>query len=387
MAETERYVLSNPHPDVEHGVPRQPIECLLTPPDQGLNPDTGLVLIIDGDGFTPASSYNTFLRRYLASRYNCLAVGVFYFGCRLNSLDSVRLQPNPDFFVNLQAAHGIAVSAPATLDADALIRQLCRTLAGQGVTALDRSCWLIRSFEEEYSSFGLLPALDHLQVIGALMQRFPLNPNRFYVMGSSSGGHIAMMMGKLAPQTFSMIVDNSGEIRNPMVQPTRRTFRRGRIAGVECRGLELSPWDEDPASPHHFSEHHRRIRDLAIPEHMGPSPTFRRLYHSVGDPLIPIAERAAYAALAARFGPVSLEGIDAGRLDGTLFKSLEHGMKASLLHLFEDAWRAQQALAARKDDGYTDFCRNARHRFDCGSGIYSLSFSRRGAVELRFEAV
>ena len=270
MAETERCVLAHPHPDLEHGVPRQPLEYLLTPPDQGVNAETGLVMIVDGDGFTPATSYNTFLRRYLATRTNCLAVGVFYFGCRLNSLDFVRLRPNPGFFVNLQAAHGIAVSAPAELETDTLVRRLCRTLAGQGVTGLDPSCWLIRSFEDEYSSYGLLPALDHLQVIGALMQRFPLNRNRFYVIGSSSGGHIAMMMGKLAPHTFSMIVDNSGEVHNPMVRPTRRSFRRGRIAGVECRGLELSPWDEDPASPHCFSEHHRRIRDLAEEELTGP---------------------------------------------------------------------------------------------------------------------
>jgi hypothetical protein len=310
---------------------------------------------------------------------------VCYFGCRLNSLDFVRLRPNPGFFVNLQAAHGIAVSAPAELETDTLVRRLCRTLAGQGVTGLDPSCWLIRSFEDEYSSYGLLPALDHLQVIGALMQRFPLNRNRFYVIGSSSGGHIAMMMGKLAPHTFSMIVDNSGEVHNPMVRPTRRSFRRGRIAGVECRGLELSPWDEDPASPHCFSEHHRRIRDLAVAEHLRPSQTFRRLYHSVADPLIPIEERAAWAALAARFGPTSLECIDAGRIDGTLFKSLEHGMKASLLHLFEDASRAQQALGAVKDDGRTDFCRNARHDFDCGTGRYGIAFSRRGDLELHFE--
>ena len=376
----ERCRFEAPHPDIEHGIARRPIEYLLTRPEQGIARDTGLIFLIDGYGMTPADPYNTVLRQYIASRYNLLAVGVFYFGNRLKSADFGRTVPGPDFFVNLAAHHGISVSAPPGLDMDVLVKQLCGILAGRGVERLDRSCWFYRSCDEEYDSFGLLPALDHLQVLGALLQRFTLDRSRLFVLGSSMGGYIAQLLTKLAPHTFRMIIDNSGPVESQDLRPDKEAFRRGWLMGVEVRAIEQSPWQADPAAPHGFAEHHRLIRDLRVTGHMRRSRTFHRMYHSVLDGLVPLADRVDLAEKRAAFAPTSLECIDDSRLDGMMFKTLEHGMKASLLHLLDDGWRAMTGRGPDGSGGPTDFCRESHHRFECGGFGYEIAFSRNGEV-------
>jgi len=65
-------------------------------PDDGINAETGVVFFIDGFGHDPELDYSTLIRRYIASRYNCLCIGVAYFGCRLMTRFSI--EPGADFF-------------------------------------------------------------------------------------------------------------------------------------------------------------------------------------------------------------------------------------------------------------------------------------------------
>ncbi len=240
--------------------------------------------------------------------------------------------------------------------------------------------------DEEYESFGLLPALDHLQVLGALLRRYPLNRDRLFALGSSMGGYIAQMMVKLAPHSFRMIVDNSGPLGSQDLRPSKYAFRRGQLYGMDMHAVEKSPWEADPTSPHAYLEHHRRIRDLTTPDHLRPTATYRRLYHSVADPMIPVASRLAYAEAVAKVGPVSLEVIDQSRVDGVMFKSLEHGMEASLLAVFDQSWRAMTERGPEVAGGPDDFRRESRHDLDCGAFRYRIAFSDAGEVRLTLEA-
>ncbi len=107
MSGTRPFTIAAPHPDIEHGRRRQPLEYLATPPDAGVTRETGLILLIDGYGSTPDTPYNQVLRRYLACRYNCVVAGVYYFGCRLKSESHVRCRPDTDFFLRLHEHHQV----------------------------------------------------------------------------------------------------------------------------------------------------------------------------------------------------------------------------------------------------------------------------------------
>jgi hypothetical protein len=102
----------------------------------------------------------------------------------------------------------------------------------------------------------------------------------------------------------------------------------------------------------------------------------------VEDSVVPLTERMAFAELAADFGPTSLECVDQTKLDGLMFKSLDHGMKASMLHLLDDGLRALAERGLDQIDQPTDFCRESRHRFDCGHSCYQAEYSRTGEVRV-----
>src|SRR5208337_1213729 len=76
-----------PHPDIELGFERKPIEYFMTFPDNGINDDTGLILAIPGYGDRADFQYQKDkLRPYLANKYNCITVGINYIGAKLFAL-------------------------------------------------------------------------------------------------------------------------------------------------------------------------------------------------------------------------------------------------------------------------------------------------------------
>jgi cephalosporin-C deacetylase-like acetyl esterase len=85
-------------------------------------------------------------------------------------------------------------------------------LKKKGLNSIDPRCQITGITDRnEYQSFGFLPALDCLTVLGDVLNRFPMiNKKKIIAYGSSYGGYIAMLCGKYAPNTFSVIIDNSG---------------------------------------------------------------------------------------------------------------------------------------------------------------------------------
>ncbi|MHA1597699.1 MAG: DUF2920 family protein [Alphaproteobacteria bacterium] len=382
----ERQEITCPHADIENAVERRPLEYFVTLPDSGVNADTGLIFTICGYGQSPVQEYwRDKLPPYLADNHNCIVVGVNYFGCTAKA--SINPRPFPEFFANLREKYGMEIEAPPGTDVRRLLAETCVALAGHGITELDDSFMLLDDSTDEYHSFGLLPALDHLQVLGEMLTRYAINRKRLYVIGTSYGGYIGLLMGKLAPNTFRMIVDNSGFTQvtgsiygiNDMRRPGRIT-----LFGVSILVLEKGVWSMDPASPHFFSPHHAMIRDLNNAGHMHASDTRYFCYHAVGDTVAPTDEKIRFRDMADGLMRVELSLIDEAGLDGRLFKTLEHGMQASLRGLFDVAYAAYQDQHPEPQEK-TDFDLASQHRFDCGDKAYTIAYSPDGGVSARLE--
>ena len=68
MAETTTIKL-NPHPDIELNQEREEIKAFLTMPDAGINPDTGIIMVVNELGELADSDYQkNELRPYLANK-------------------------------------------------------------------------------------------------------------------------------------------------------------------------------------------------------------------------------------------------------------------------------------------------------------------------------
>ncbi len=180
---------------------------------------------------------------------------------------------------------------------EVLINLLFHMLHSKGISALDTRVAIMMDCYIKYSSFGFMPAIDHLAVLQDLMKKYNIDRSNIVALGSSYGGYIASLMGKYAPHTFSMIIDNSGfsltstqEVLGSAMNMLSGAFSRE----IDNRRYEIpylakSLWSLDETSTYYFSDAHKLIRNLIVENHKIASQTVYYMYHSVGDTIIPIS--------------------------------------------------------------------------------------------------
>ena len=380
MMQDHDTTIDTPHPDFENGVQRGPIDYTVNFPDNGINADTGIAFFIDGFGHDPALDYSILVRRYIASRYNCLCIGVAYFGCRL--LTRFDIEPGPDFFANVQRHHGLVLVPRSDAPAGAVLAEALGGIRKSGITRLHDDCIGQISFRNEYMSFGVLPALDHFQVLDRILKTYPVNKKRIFAFGTSYGGYLAMLLGKLAPNTFSAIIDNSGFVASNQQVYANLPLRAVQYGVDIATRRKLDIWSTSRWSKHFFWDHHALIRTLLEPRHINESPTRYYLYHSRDDEMVPAAKKREFAALAKGRLKVDLQVVTPADLDGIMFKTMGHAMEASLPHLFDHAYGKVLRDQPEGGTGTTDFDLKSTYRFPCGKRSYSIAFGGPSGVTM-----
>ncbi len=374
--------LEAPHPDIELGVERSRLRYLLRAPDAGLDRHTGLVVFVAGYGMDPLGAYAEKLTSHLANRHNLIAVSVDYFGANLSAKGT--LQPQPDFFRELEKHYGTKVSSGSDVDVTTFLRSLAALLRGNGITFLHEGCRLAR-VAGEYNSMGFLPALDNLRVVQRVLAEHSLDRRRLFVIGTSYGGYIAGLMAKLAPETFRLVVDNSG-FSSP-ADDFAGVFGQIKtlVEGVAMRTQVLPAWSSDPAAPNHFSRARFALRSLLEEQHVFPNTARIYAYHAPGDTVAPTERKLRLRQVYAGRAAYDLTVIDERVLDGRIFKTLEHGMRASLRGLFDLSYEKYLAAGGALAD-HTDFDLAGARRFRCEGEDYVLRFSREHGVAAAIRA-
>lgn len=376
----ETGVIERPHPDIELGVQRTPLTYLFCAPATGISRDTGLILYFGGYGMNPQDGYTASLLTYLANRHNCVAATVDYFGARMIQGITGRIAPHPDFFAKLAQHYGISITAPKGMAIAEILANIAALLAQNGITQFHEECVVFNN-ADDYNSMGFLPALDGLQVVHRMLSELSLDKTRLFLLGTSYGGYIASLMAKLAPQTFRMVVDNSGFSSAEDDQPALLGWQKLFLNGVGMLCQNVRHWSLDPRETNFFSPARQAIRDLRRREHVFANTARLYAYHARTDRVAPterkIELREAYRDRIA----YDLAIIEEHDIDGRLFKNLTHGMNASLRGLFDlSAEKFQRDHGATADT--TDFDRGAEYVFACGHEDYAVEFSTEYGVHV-----
>lgn len=396
----EKFTFNTPHPDIELGLPREPIDYFVTTPRKGIKKNTGLVLFIPGFGMLSDSPYVLDkLAPYIADKYNCLVVSVNYFGIHNRQETGAYYRLADDFFDRLREIYNIEASTSTptiSLTQDNLpalqnfaynaLSELSKVLS---VKWLDPRCQVFLDFGKgEYESFGLLPAVDHLQITGEILKRYTLDTRRIIVFGSSYGGYIASLMGKFAPNTFSTIIDNSGFVKANIRHTITQELMMGSghylyINNLHFHVANNSPWTLiDEYSAHYFSDSHRNIRSLLHEPHFQKSSAQYHVFHSSQDQFTAtIASKDKQVFLLKKYATVFYHRIEAQNIDGRVFKTMEHGMNASLRGVFDlAAQESKRKLFKAEYDN--DFTLNKIHKFCCSGRNYNFHFREDYSLEI-----
>ena len=275
------------------------------------------------------------------------------------------------------------------------VNDVARRLSEAGVTA--RIGATIHPARDEYQNFGVVQAMDHLAVLGDLLQQgAAFDAARIIALGSSHGGYIAHMIAKIAPRTLAMVIDNSSYTQPPMEylgQPASADFIAPLAGDIMAFCRTKSGWTTDNRQAVDFYSRDRDlIRDVAYPPHLaaaraeaGDDATIFRMVNAATDGISPphMKQRQVAALQALGFdGQLSL--IEEEHLDGTVFKQLVHGLDASLAGLFDMA-----IPELRPRSGQHDGALQASVAYECVDSIYRFTHSSiapfiHGDVKSRF---
>ncbi|OKP90596.1 hypothetical protein A3842_03220 [Paenibacillus sp. P3E] len=380
--ETLCYIIQ-PHADVELGFSRNELDYYVTLPVESITDDTGLIITIPGFGGLANSSYQLEkLNPYLAEKYNCIVVSLNYFGIYRGN----NMKMDDHFIHNMEQIYGTPSTYwnNITSDHDFYVK-LGELLERRGLFQLDPRCQALKITERnEYQSYGFLPALDNLTVLGDVLKRYPtINKRKIIAYGSSYGGYIAMLCGKFAPNTFSVIIDNSGFSRTRLKYIVGREILEHDFTATVNYNNKFytvpfaynNPWTiMDETSPHYFGDSHKQIRNLFIREHRVKSDTRYYIFHCEEDQIASVEDKDKVVALLSNYNSTYYKRVGMSDLDGTLFKKYAHAMDASLRKLFDHVAEQDNEYGLMKEKSENEFINNQVNSLNCGNKNYIFNF-------------
>lgn len=389
MAMTKRFSIKAPTDPEIYINCRDNLEYSITFPEGYDETNSyGLVFCIPGYGDNADSEYQVEkLRPYIADKHKVLTVGVRYHNDKRDT---------PDYTINLDAVcswYHLGRNYFQGMNGNQVIEAIFELLKSRNIFSLESRLAFKTTPFHKYSSFGFLPAIDHLNVLYDITKTINIDKRNIIAFGTSYGGYIASLMAKYAPQTFSLVIDNSGFC----VSQLSEVFG-GQIGGcgatipryIDNLRYEIpvtleTVWSLEENSPYYFSDSHKQIRSLLMADHRTYSDTMYCCYHSVSDTIAPIDLKDKMYSILEKHNPIYYKRITKEDIDGILYKNLEHGMNASLRTLFDISFNEYEKMHIKKDS-QIDFDRDITYGFSCSDKLYKFSYSRLG-IDVRIESL
>jgi hypothetical protein len=361
--------------DFELGRPRtHPLTYTISWPDS--RPARGLAILIGGCGgegeTSEGRSRNT--REHIVEQCGLAAVTVDY--------HCIQSRPSNGGAMHFDGRErwmllGMAVDAGIPLQdiesPEALIEAL--GLAGGDMSGLAT----IKPGRGESQNFGILQAMDHLVVLGHLLEHSPgFAPRKVYALGGSHGGYIAQLMAKMAPGVLAGVFDNSGYVQPPMnyLGMTGMAEHTETVAGFDVHCRVESAWSFDRRDANFYDRNRDLIRDTGFIPHMNvmkaatprPSTAFSAVV-CADDHVVPPKDKTRQLDLLGSRGfPTKLQIVQADEIDGVIFKEFTHAMRVSFKRLCarELAWMMSIGASGAADwPGSVDYdCIDVTYRFE-----------------------
>ena len=174
---------------------------------------------------------------------------------------------------------------------------------------------------------GYLQGLDALRALwfvfdGLKQRELAFDSRRIFATGGSGGGNVTQMANKLAPRTFTCVIDMCGMAK----LSDDIAFNLPGGTGLNAR------WSRDPDSPNWLSPANQEIRFVSKPEHLSVLKRLKNatkivVVHGVDDSTCPFADKQELVANMQAAGlDVEPHFITKDDLDGEVFTSSGHAL-------------------------------------------------------------
>ncbi|EAI1510965.1 DUF2920 family protein [Campylobacter coli] len=311
-----------------------------------------IVFIIGGFGANANISFLDFDREYIAKKFDVVAVHVFYHCfCTRRSIDekyNPKLIPNKDdlarinnILKNINLGHLLA-NEDNFEQIIPFIEQRAGEIKQAGLVDKSQKIELFCDFippNGEYQNYGIMAAIDHINVLKDLIKKFPNFKNLPKIYGGGSyGGYLSLLIAKIAPWYVDGVIDNSGVCLPFLAHVLGRDMKQGEFVfegnnhRVYC--FVQKYWTRNVISPYYFGDENYLIRAVLNSNHLKIQASMNNntifiSYHSKQDMGAPAQNKIELYEHYKELGyDVTLHLIkDESDIDGRFVKSLEHGLR------------------------------------------------------------
>jgi len=234
--------------------------------------------------------------------------------------------------------------------------------------------------------FGWLQGLDALRALWLVFHELdstktPFARGRLFATGGSGGGNVTLMANKLAPRTFTAVVDMCGMKK----LSDALAYNLPAASGLNAR------WSRDPASPNFLTPGAQEIRFVGHPAHLAGMKRFGTTakiisVHGLDDKTC-LADGQEMVANMTRAGlDITPVWVTKEMVDGKIFSTTGHALGNRTLipgHVAGRFLRADSADALDRKTP-TDFERREDIRYPTTDGVFVISYAQ-GFPVGRFE--
>ncbi|EHW9413958.1 DUF2920 family protein [Campylobacter coli] len=357
-----------------------------------------IVFIVGGFGANANISFLDFDREYIAKNFDVVVIHVFYHCfCARQSIDqkyNPKLIPNQDdleringILKNINLGH-LSVNKDNFESIIPLIEQKVNKMKQAGLVdesqKIELSCDFIPP-NGDYQNYGVMAAIDHINVLKDLVKKFPNFKNLPKIYGGGSyGGYLSLLIAKIAPWYVDGVIDNSGSAVPPLNYIIGRElefkskdtngdmYMQGDHFFVSC--FLKTHWTRKENSPYFFNNENYFIRTLLNKDHLILQSQKNKniiyvSYHSKEDPLTPANFKELTMQILKILGyDVSLNLIDENKIDGKFIKNLDHGCGIPDKALF----RKELPLMLEKLQGRKSFMQENSISYPCGNKVFTF---------------
>ncbi|HEC1756605.1 DUF2920 family protein [Campylobacter sp. IFREMER_LSEM_CL1904] len=335
-----------------------------------------IVFIIGAYGSNVDLSIIDFDRQFIAKKFDVVAVSVLYhcFSCRINekdkrysaqfyfdgndverikkSLNKINLNSNDisiglakDYFSYLE--HTIDVyKEKSFLNEDCKFYFTCTMLPANN----------------EYQNYGIMAAIDHINVLKDIYYKFPNFKNLPKICGGVSyGGYLSLLISKIAPWYIDGVIDNSGEAMLILNYIIGKDFDTP-DAICDSKNLKIgcflrTYWNANKESPYCFKDENYEIRTLLNQTHLILQAQKNKnilyaSYHNFNDKMASCEFKNNYMKILEALGyDVNFNLVDEKDIDGKFIKNSSHGSGINTKALFNK--ELPKMLEKFKDKNFT----------------------------------
>ncbi len=374
------------------------IDIYVTEPREGINDNTGIMLIIHGAGAYAESAYFEKLRKDWANRYNVITLGVNYLGTK-ERIDTKLSFPDDSIqklFQKLTTSQREEFLAKNEHSIDDLIVHFPNQDFLNEIFVYND----IKRSIKDYCDYGFIQAIDCLYAVYYVLSLcsyygIKINKNRIFAYGSSLGGYLAQMCLRFAPSTFRLIADNSGFVNIPpkeifpvdMGATAKCVMKNGMIVSLIWSQL----YSQNPNERFYFSPDMFQIRSL---DYSSSLDSFGKLcksqifmFHGRDDLIVnadgknDLHKKYLEHGIESSFFCFSEKDVD-----NKVIKNSGHAMGADIKKLFEK-YCDEYCIEEAADNDFakqTDFDKGSVIKYNTENGYFIIDYSA-GVPSIKFE--